>query len=153
MFYRGSAGRGTGVIETVLLILNGLEGGSEGARVRDIVTVLPSHLSACDAVPRLALCMRVCGCVRACMLAWEGKALFKHSGPFFHQMAVDEVASRAEWYIYIYVWPFSSGHFGMPYQVGPHGRKEEQTVNYLYYWILFSQSCLDELHSRIDLDF
>ena len=45
MFYRGSAGKRTGVIESVLLILNGLEGGSEGARTRGIVTVLPIHHS------------------------------------------------------------------------------------------------------------
>ena len=40
------------------------------------------------------------------------------------------------------------------YQVGPHGRKEEQAMNYLCYWILGSQLCLlSRLNSRNDLDF
>ncbi len=74
-----------------------------------------------------------CVRVRACMLAWEGKALFKQSGLFVHQMAVDEVASRAEM-VYICMALFvRTFRDASQYQVGPHGRKEEQTMNYLYY--------------------
>ena len=115
-------------------------------------TLLPP-LYCCYLRRRGALC--ACVCVGACVHAGMGVGgPFKAVRPFFSSSGSCLGCQPNRNGIYmkaLFDWTFWDAS---RYKVGPHGRKEEQTMNYLCYWILGSQLCLlSRLNSRNDLDF